>query len=214
MSEHGQTWDELASSWDQRDDVGRFAHLAYLSLLRHGTEQLDERCLHALDYGSGTGVLTRFLVHPGRRIVAVDTSEAMLSVLDAKQLSGVETACQDLCQTEASSLLRQRAPYALIVASSVCAFVADYASLLQRFERLLRPGGRLFQWDWEHPDTGATLERPGFTQAQLRQAYEAAGLVPVSIETAFVMQIEGGRWPVVMGVAERTRPATDPTEIT
>jgi 2-polyprenyl-3-methyl-5-hydroxy-6-metoxy-1,4-benzoquinol methylase len=196
------TWDDMAADWDARDDVQRYAHLAYLSLTHHAVEQLDERCGHVLDFGAGTGVLTRYLTNSGRRIVAVDTSAAMLAVLDAKQLEGVETLCVDLCTVSEPTLVDQRAPYALILASSVCAFVPDYPELLQRFARLLRPGGRLFQWDWEHPDTGA-LDRPGFTHAQIAAAYEAAGLLPVTIETAFALRVEGERWPVVLGVAER-----------
>lgn len=196
------TWDDLAAGWDERDDVQRYAYLAYLSLPRYGVEQLDERCAHVLDFGAGTGALTRYLVHPGRRIVAVDTSAAMLAVLDEKQLEGVETVCADLCVDGEPNLVHQRAPYALIAASSVCAFVADYPGLLQRFAALLHRGGRLFQWDWEHPDTG-DIERPGFPHAQIAAAHEAAGLTTVAIETAFALRVGDERWPVVLGVAER-----------
>ena len=71
----------------------------------------------------------------------------------------------------------------VVVCSSVCAFLNDYAMTAETLVRLLRPGGLFVQWDWElDPDA----EEPfGLTREQVKATLSASGLSAVEVSTAF-----------------------------
>ena len=202
MSTDAESWDELASTWDVRDDVIAYADRAHASLLEHMGSLLQGRGLRALDFGAGSGLLTERMAPHCEAIVAVDTSPRMLEVLEGKALGGVQTLCVDLSAGAAPTVAALREPFDLVVASSVFAFVDDYPATLRVLSALLAPGGRLVQWDWELGE-GASPTDTGFHPRALREAYRAAGLVVEYVGTAFEMEMNAARYPVLMGVGRR-----------
>lgn len=113
-------WDEPATGWDADEAARAYAAEAFSSLLAVlGEQPLDGS--RVIDFGCGTGLLTERLVANGASVYAVDSSSAMLAVLDAKVSehgwSGVVTGravSSDMSNVD------------LIVCSSVCAFLDDY----------------------------------------------------------------------------------------
>ncbi len=202
MSQDADSWGELASTWDVRDDVIAYADRAHASLIERTGALLGSPGLRVLDFGAGSGLLTERMAPQCAAIVAVDISRRMLDVLDGKGLAGVESLCVDLCTTPRPAEPALQRPFDLIVASSVFAFVDDFPATLRILSGLLVPGGRLVQWDWELPE-GAAPTDTGFCQSALREAYEGAGLLIEHIDTGFEMEMNGMRYPVVMGVARR-----------
>jgi len=202
MSADADSWGELASTWDHRDDVIAFADRAYASLLERTGSLLRTPGLRALDFGAGSGLLTERLAPLCAAIVAVDTSPRMLEVLDRKGLVGVQSLCVDLSAGAASTEAALRQPFDLVVASSVLAFVDDYPATLRTLGALLVPGGRLVQWDWELGEEASPADM-GLRPSALREAYSAAGLVVEFVGRAFEMEMGSARNPVVIGVARR-----------
>ncbi len=192
-------WGEWADGWDDDPAARAYAAAAFESLgevLTDGGPALAGA--RVLDFGCGTGLLTERLVGAGATVVAVDTSPAMLAVLEAKVaergLTGVATA---------DSVGDEAEPFDLIVASSVCSFLDDYRATVAELTRRLRPGGVWVQWDWERTDD----DGHGFTVDEIREALVAAGLDGVEVRTAFsvdvVMDGEKATMAPLIGVGRR-----------
>ena len=174
-------WDEYAEGWDEDPGARAYSVAAFDSLLAvvGGTEQL--RGARVLDFGCGTGLLTERLVDAGATVVAVDTSTAMIEVLDAKRAAQGWTTV-----TTSAQLPDTSDRFDLVVCSSVLAFVDDYAATVRDLVARLAPGGRLVQWDWERTDD----DDHGLSRAEIADALGAAGLVDVTVDTAFRLPFE------------------------
>jgi 2-polyprenyl-3-methyl-5-hydroxy-6-metoxy-1,4-benzoquinol methylase len=185
-------WDDHARDWDDDEAVRAYAAAAFRSLL----PVLDQHRVplegaHVLDFGCGTGLLTERLVAAGATVVAVDTSPAMLAVLENKisttGWSGVVTA----------TAVPPSGEYDLVVCSSVCGFLIDYPASVRELVDLLRPGGLFVQWDWEQNE-----DEPGsfgLSRTEIDDSLVQAGLHDVVVETAFEIVTQATLMKPLMG---------------
>ncbi len=199
----GDSWDDVAAGWD--DDRAAVAYSAaahdslVVALIARGHRVEAAR---VLDFGCGTGLLTERLVADGAASIdAVDTSEAMLAVLDAKIAArgwgNVETA---------DRLPSAGTAYDLVVASSVCSFLDDYPGTVAQLASLLAAGGTFVQWDWElDPDDRGSDDGDahGLSRVQMSEALEAAGLVDIHVDTAFRVAIDGAEMTPLIGIGSK-----------
>lgn len=175
------SWDDYAEGWDQDEAARTYAEAAFASLLA----VLDGAGLtlagaRVIDFGCGTGLLTERLVERDASVDAIDTSLAMLAVLDAK------VAEHDWSQVRTGvELPADQGSHDLIVCSSVCSFLDDYPGTVAQLVGLLRPGGVFVQWDWER--TGD--DEHGLTRPEIEDALGRAGLEPVVVDTAFSVPV-------------------------
>ena len=94
-------------------------------------------------------------------------------------------------------------PFDIVIASSVCAFLDDYAGTVVTLTSLLRPGGAFVQWDWElHREDD---EPVGLSREQVVDALTAAGLLDIRVETAFAVDVDGERLSPLVGVGSTAR---------
>lgn len=201
--EHHNDWDCYADSWDQDEAARAYATAAFASLqavLASHTLTLDGASV--VDFGCGTGLLTERLASCGATVYAVDTSTAMLAVLEAK------IDQHGWSDVWASTELPERTPvHDVIVCSSVCSFLDDYPGTVQELVSLLRPGGLFVQWDWEGNDNGQDTH--GLTRAEINDALTSAGLDEVSVGVGFVTSVSGQTMRPLMGYGRRPpRPGT------
>lgn len=200
-----EDWDEAAATWDTDPSVARYSEMAYSMVERHALPALATGGLgKVVDIGCGTGQLTERLHTQTREIVAVEPSAAMLAKLQAKQLANVQCVAGVLDDALAA---KHEASVDLVVASSVCAFVPDYAALVGRVGRMLKVGGVFLQLDWE--DAEATLEdhADGFSREALAAGLSGTGLEAVLIDKVVDFAMEGhdtASMPVVALVARRS----------
>src|SRR5271157_3629468 len=83
---------ELATSWEQR-----YEKPAFRARLRAFEECLAGRDLHGqawLDAGCGSGIMARYLVKAGARVLGVDAAEPMIAM--ARELASQDLASYDL----------------------------------------------------------------------------------------------------------------------
>ncbi|GEM_PF-2930316 len=125
-------WNAHAAYWDEFDEARDYTDQIFALLSKKIT--LDG--LNILDFGCGTGLLTDQMQPLANQIVAVDSAEKMIEVLDAKQYANVKSICSELTDEciEANTALQQT--FDLITASSVCAFcriIKTYSAVLNRF---------------------------------------------------------------------------------
>lgn len=134
----------------------------YLAL----AERLQARTI--LDLGCGTGLLTRELARPGRRVIGVDPSPAMLAY--ARRQPGAERI--EWIAGDSSALGAPAADLTVMTGNVAQIFLDDaaWADTLRNLHAALRPGGHLaFEsrnpadraWErWNPADSRARIESP------------------------------------------------------
>ena len=192
-----ESWDQYAEGWDTNADVIVYSEKAYKTLV----EIVSLAGLNILDFGCGTGLLTARMAPTANRIVALDSSPKMISVLQNKQLPNVDTLSVELSAETIKTNDLLHSKFDLIVASSVCAFLPDYGSTLQLLKTLLKPNGLFIQWDWLKTDDDSDF---GFTEEIIESALTRADLKALSITIAFSLKSNKGAMQVLMGVAQNT----------
>lgn len=175
------SWDALAEGWDRDEGARAYAEAAFGSL----QAVLDDAGIRlegavVLDYGCGTGLLTERMVAAGAAVHAVDTSLAMLAVLDEK---AVDRRWVDV--TTSTELPPPSPTHDLIVCSSVCSFLEDYPGTVVDLVERLRPGGLFVQWDWERVDG----DEHGLTRSDIASALQGAGLEAIVVDVDFVAAV-------------------------
>ncbi|MBU5612541.1 class I SAM-dependent methyltransferase [Geomonas azotofigens] len=112
--------------------------------LRFALESIDDAPAHprVLDFGAGTGNLTRHLLELGARVVASDVSSGCLKELKAMaggsghlELSLLNG--RDLSQFADGS-------FDMVAVYSVLHHVPDYLGVIEEFVRVLKPGGVVY----------------------------------------------------------------------
>lgn len=189
------SWDEYADGWDSNPDVIAYAEKAFESLIATA----DPSGARILDFGCGTGLLAARLSELAELVVALDPSKKMIAVLQHKRLDKVIAIQGVLDDTMIATHPALQEGFDLIVASSALAFVPDFEDTLARLAALLKPGGKLIQWDWLKNDESVG---PGFTEQELCQAYRAVGL-DCTLSHPFAMGTGEDSMAVVMAVGSR-----------
>ena len=191
-----ENWDQYAEEWDTNEDVKIYSEKAYKTLL----ETFEIEGLNILDFGCGTGLLTEKMAPFAHRILAVDSSEKMISVLKDKRLKNVITLAVNLSEETMRANKFLQVKFDLIVASSVCAFLPDFEKTLRLLKTLLIPNGHFVQWDWLE-----TIKDPGFgfTNNRIESAFINSGFQVLSISKPFSLTSKDGEMKVIMGVAKK-----------
>lgn len=188
----GSEWDEYADGWDDDPAAGAYAAAAFESLLGLLDDNgVDLEGARVCDFGCGTGLLTDRLVAHAASIDAVDSSPAMLAVLDGKIARHAWTTVRTMAMPSSS------AEYDLIVCSSVCGFLDDYARTVAELASTLAPGGWLVQWDWE-ADPSAP-DGDGLSREAIASALTGAGLEAITVDVGFRIPFEGQTMAPLLG---------------
>jgi len=193
-----ESWNEHAKNWDRDQRVRSFADQAFASLIEHVNVRHDHwKRKRILDFGCGTGLLSEKLAPLVDKVVAVDTSPDMIDVLRRKEIDNVTAICANIDDPDVHSHAPWFSGFDLIVASSVCGFLPNYAFTIGVLSKALSANGFFVQWDWY--STGNDVF--GLTIARISDAFEDAGLKCLYVGAAFAVTFEDGESPVLMGVA-------------
>ena len=188
-------WDKYAADWDGNEDVRRYAEEAFNSWTTTIAPLVSHlpQC-RILDFGCGTGLLTEKIAPLCREIVAVDPSPKMVDVLrkkiNDKKLQNIVALNTTVTSDSVSTEPCFKDKFDVVVASSVCSFLPDYAATLCAITDLMKPGAVFVQWDW-------LAEMP---PEKIQSAFAQAGLIEHHLGEAFVMTSDDEAMPVVMGV--------------
>jgi len=198
------TWDDYADDWDEDEGARAYSQSAFECL----TRLCAERAVHlegarVCDFGCGTGLLTEKLAPVCAEVVAVDTSAGMVERLrrkiDRRGLTNVHTTTEAVEQAVNHNTIFGR-PFDVVVCSSVCAFLDDYAMTTSTLVRLLRPGGLFVQWDWELDPH--SQEPFGLTREQVQVTLSRSGLEAVQVTTGFEVAMGDKTVRPLMGVGQ------------
>ncbi len=166
--------------------------------------------MRALDYGSGSGLLSFPLKDELGHITLKDTSAGMLAVAEEKiaalGVGNMATRCVDLTS---APLPEER--YDLIYSSMALHHIPDTDAILATFHALLNPGGWLCIADLDQEDGsfhGPEVDvHHGFDRAALAARVGQAGFAEPAFRTVFEIvkeRPEGNRaYPVFLMAARR-----------
>lgn len=166
--------------------------------------------MRALDYGSGSGLLSFPLRAELGHIVLSDTSPGMLQVVEEKiAAQGVTNMTPRQADLSVTALPDER--FDLIYSSMVLHHIPDTDAILRAWQQHLNPGGWLCIADLDQEDGsfhGIEVDvHHGFDRAALSAKVRAAGFAEPSFSTVFSIdkeQPQGTRaYPVFLLVARR-----------
>ena len=198
-------WDSYADDWDEDEGARAYSQAAFECLTRLCAER-SVRLVGArtCDFGCGTGLLTEKLAPVCAVVMAVDTSDRMIDRLrrkiDRLGLTNVHTTTEAVEHAVRHNTALFGSPFDLVVCSSVCAFLDDYAGTTGTLVRLLRPGGLFVQWDWE---LDPHAQEPfGLTREQVEATLSSSGLEAIQVTTAFEVSMGDKTVRPLMGVGQ------------
>ncbi|KII76656.1 class I SAM-dependent DNA methyltransferase [Vibrio renipiscarius] len=189
-------WDECANTWDSNTASIAYAEEAFSSLIK----TIDITGTHVLDFGCGTGLLSQKLSTLVKDIVALDSSEAMIEQLDNKALMNVEPVVDMLTRGLVAIHPAFRNQFDLVVASSVCGLIPNYADVSDIIYSVLDKGGKLVQWDWLASDES---DPQAMTPARAERVLTGVGFSEVTTSVPFEVTTEQGTLKVLMVVATK-----------
>jgi SAM-dependent methyltransferase len=134
-------WDTAAATFDDDADHGLgdpTVRAAWAELL---LPLLPEAPASVFDLGCGTGSLAVLLAEAGHHVRGLDASPAMLAAARAKSAAARVTV--GLVRGDAADPPFAPGSADVVLCRHVLWALADRATVVQRWSRLLRPGGRL-----------------------------------------------------------------------
>jgi ubiquinone/menaquinone biosynthesis C-methylase UbiE len=166
--------------------------------------------MSALDYGSGSGLLSFPLKDELGHITLKDTSAGMLAVAEEK-IAALDVANMSTRQTDLTAEPLPDERYDLIYSSMTLHHIPDTDAILKTFHHLLNPGGWLCIADLDREDGsfhGIEVDvHHGFARKDLAEKVLRAGYGAPHFDTVFeiVKETENGTrsYPVFLMVARR-----------
>ena len=201
-------FDSKARQWDEnpvfQDRANQIAAAIVTAIPLNST-------MRALDYGSGTGMLSFPLQEKLGHITLKDTSAGMLAVVKEKIAAwGIVNMATRLMDLTAAPIPGER--YDLIYSSMTLHHIPDTNAILKAFHTLLNPGGWLCIADLDQEDGsfhGIQVDvHHGFDRDALAAQAAQAGFADILFSTVFeiVKTTEAGSraYPVFLLLARRT----------
>ena len=161
LQESRQYWDDLASSFDDEPDHGLRNSLvleAWTELLKTWIPAANATIL---DIGCGTGSLSVILARLGHTVTGIDLSPSMISLVRTKAAAyGLEIEFHIM---DASHVQLAEDQFDVILCRHLLWALSEPEQVLQRWIKLLKPGGRLILIEgyWR---TGAGLHAEEITE--------------------------------------------------
>ena len=204
---NAEHFDSKAREWD-KNPVNQERALAIAEAIRKHVSLT--RRMSALDYGSGTGLVSFPLRAELGQITLKDSSPGMLAVarekIAAESITNLRVVLADL-----DAAPNPDEHYDLIYSSMTLHHVPDTDHILGAFHALLNGGGTLCIADLDSEDGsfhGPEIDvHHGFDRTELAARAKHAGFVEVTFDTVFAInkQAAGGTraYPVFLMVARK-----------
>ena len=145
LSWQKDVWDAMSRAYEQEIDP-RMAPIV-AGVVRRAAPRANTT---ALDLGCGTGSVAMKLAAAGARVRAIDISEEMLRITEARAArAGFDIRVDE---GRAEHIPALDASYDLVTASLSLMFAADKVAAAAEIARVLRPGGRFVASAWGPPE--------------------------------------------------------------
>lgn len=195
-------FEEKAKDWDVNEMVATLSSAIGSSILEH--VPLHKQ-MSVLDFGAGTGLISSQIAPLVNRIVAIDTSQAMLDKLVSKPelKDKVYAICQDILENPVDER------FDLIMSAMAMHHVENTSALIQKFAEHLNNTGLVALADLDeedgsfHPADTQGVFHSGFARDELRPILEKHGFNDINFFTAHTINREGKDYPVFLLTARK-----------
>ena len=202
--QNNNAFDEKAKEWDANPIRSARNEAVAKAIRRTIPLSKDTR---ALDFGAGTGLLSLELAPDVGSILAVDTSDGMLTELTKKLADGYAPHVAVLKHDLVDKQLTE-GPFDLIFTVLTLHHVEDTDTLLDRFAELLAEGGylaiaELAAEDGSFHGEGGHAHHRGFDPDDLAARLESRGIGSTVHEEVFLVERDSGTFPVFLLTGRR-----------
>lgn len=125
-------FDQNAATWDMSNMRQMLAKNIYDAMVKHITLKED---MDVIDFGAGTGLLSRNIALHVKSLLGIDTSKGMLEKLDELGRENISTLHVDICKYETEK------KYDGIVSAMTMHHVQHLDELFTKLHELLKEGG-------------------------------------------------------------------------
>ncbi|MFZ4522257.1 MAG: class I SAM-dependent methyltransferase [Bacteroidales bacterium] len=185
-------FDDKAKQWDQNQ--------MHLERTKAVAAAMQRRipiipAMEAMEFGAGTGLLSFFLKDNLAGITLMDTSAEMLKMAEAKLTAGDHGKIRTLFfNLEKEEYTGQ--PFDLVFTQMVLHHINDVNATLEKFYRMLSPGGYiaiadLYTEDGSFHDPGVEVHH-GFDPEELMLQLKGCGFGNITNEQCFVIRRDTG----------------------
>lgn len=199
-------FDKEASEWDQKP---RRVELANAVSEEFKKFIKDENEQHILDYGTGTGLIVFNLKDKASQFTAMDSSQGMLDVLqaklDAELIKHVKLQKHDI---ENENLGFEK--FDMIVTSMTLHHISDVDMFLAKAYDALTVGGRLCVADlveeegsFHNDNETMGVKHLGFNENDLRTKYQKAGFSVLAFHEFYAINKNNKQYPIFIAVGEK-----------
>jgi len=195
-------FEEKAKDWDANERRKQLSAAIGASILAH--VPLHDQMI-AMDFGAGTGLISSQVAPRVKRVVAIDTSQAMLDKLSAKPelKAKIEIICQDIIDSPID------ARFDLIMSAMTLHHVKNTSLLVDRFAEHLTENGVIALADLDtedgsfHPADTEGVFHSGFDRDELGALLEQKGFREIEFFTAHNIKGDEKDFPVFLVTARK-----------
>ena len=195
-------FEEKAKDWDANERRNKLSTAIGSSILEH--VKLHDQ-MTVMDFGAGTGLITAQIAPKVKRVVAIDTSQAMLEKLAAKPelKTRIDIICQDIVENPID------ARFDLIMSAMTLHHVENTSLLIERFAEHLNEDGVVALADLDkedgsfHPANTQGVFHSGFDRDALAFLLEKHGFREIEFFTAHNINGDEKDYPVFLVIARK-----------
>ena len=182
-------FDKSAQTWDMSDMRVMLAQNIYDAIVKN--IELNGQ-MEVIDFGAGTGLLSRNIALHVKSLLGVDTSSGMLAKLDELGRENISTLHIDICAYETQK------KYDGIVSSMTMHHVQNLDLLFIKMNELLKKGGfvaiaDLMSEDGTFHNDNDGVHHFGFDENELMNIAQKYGFSDVKYQRIFDVDKEGKR---------------------
>ncbi len=195
-------FNEKAKDWDTNEMVKMLSSAVGASIIEK--IPLHDQ-MRVMDFGAGTGLISSQIAPLVKKIVAVDTSESMLTKLAAKP--ELHDKVEIVCQNINDKPLNEK--FDLIMSAMAMHHVKDTPKLIQRFAEHLKSGALIALADLDkedgsfHPEDIEGVFHSGFERDELQTLLEQHGFGDIHFLTAHTVTREEKKYPIFLVTATK-----------
>ena len=180
-------FDTSAATWDMSDMRVALAQNIYDAIVKN--IDLNEN-MEVIDFGAGTGLLSRNIALHVKSLLGIDTSNGMLTKLNELGRENISTLLVDICTYETQK------QYDGIVSSMTMHHVEHLDALFAKMYQLLKNGGfiaiaDLMSEDGTFHNDNDGVHHFGFDEKDLIEIAQKHGFSNVQYQRIFDVQKEG-----------------------
>jgi len=172
--------EEVALAWTTDPLVVFLNNSLHKAIFERFDQNFDPAATTVLDFGCGTGLLTKSLEGKVKQVVGVDVSKAMIKVYNQRGYDNAVGVCEDVVEPFPAQLEGRK--FDFIISCYALHHVPDPSKRVQILATYLKPGGHLLFGELE---PSKNSPREFFAQGELADWMKAAGLSNVQEAVVF-----------------------------